>query len=95
MMQTLRKKTRLVLFIALAGFAGLIFFQWGLDITGIRSRPEIDIAKIGNQVVSYQDYRRFTLLKESENKNITPDEVWMKLVEDIVWSDLVKKKESA
>ncbi len=92
MMQTLRKKTRLVLFIALAGFAGLIFFQWGLDVTGIRSRPETDIAKIGNQVVSYQDYRRFTLLKESENKNITPDEVWMKLVEDIVWSDLVKKE---
>jgi hypothetical protein len=92
MMQTLRKKTRLVLFIALAGFAGLIFFQWGLDITGIRSRPETDIAKIGDQVVSYQDWRRFALVKESENKNITPDEIWMKLIEDIVWSDLVKKE---
>lgn len=83
---------RLVLFIALAGFAGMIFFQWGLDITGLRERPETDIAKIGSQVVSYQDYRRFTLLKESENRNITPDEVWMKLVEDIVWSDLIKKE---
>ena len=83
---------RLVLFIALAGFAGMIFFQWGLDITGLREKPETDIAKIGSQVVSYQDYRRFTLLKESENRNITPDEVWMKLVEDIVWSDLIKKE---
>ena len=92
MMQTLRKKTRLVLFIALAGFAGLIFFQWGLDITGIRSRPETDIAKIGDEVVSYQEWRRFGLLKESENRNITPDEIWMKLIEDIVWSDLVKRE---
>lgn len=91
-MQTLRKKTRLVLFIALAGFAGLIFFQWGLDVTGIRNRPETDIAKIGNQTVSYQEWRRFTLLKESENKNITPDEIWMMLIEDIIWSDLVRKE---
>jgi len=91
-MQTLRKKTRLVLFIALAGFAGLIFFQWGLDITGIRGRPEPDIAKIGDRTVSYQEYRRFAMLKESENKNVTPDEIWMMLLEDIVWSDLARKE---
>jgi parvulin-like peptidyl-prolyl isomerase len=92
MMQTLRKKTRLVLFIALAGFAGLIFFQWGLDITGIRNRPETDIAKIGNQTVTYQDYRRFAMLKESENKNVTPDEIWRMLVDEIVWRELVRKE---
>lgn len=92
MMQTLRKKTRLVLFIALAGFAGLIFFQWGLDITGIRNRPETDIAKIGNQTVSYQDYRRFAALKETENKNVTPDEIWRMLIDEIVWRELIRKE---
>ncbi|MBE0433589.1 peptidyl-prolyl cis-trans isomerase [candidate division WOR-3 bacterium] len=92
MMQTLRKKTRLVLFIALASFAGLIFFQWGLDITGIRGRPETDIAKIGDHTVSYQDYRRFAMLKESENKNITPEEIWNMLVENIMWSDLIREE---
>lgn len=92
MMQTLRKKTRLVLFIALAAFAGLIFFQWGLDITGIRSRPETDIATIGDHTISYQDYRRFAMQKESENKNIAPEEIWNMLVEDIMWSDLIREE---
>lgn len=92
MMQTLRKKTRLVLFIALAGFAGLIFFQWGLDITGIRNRPETEIAKIGDQAVSYQDYRRFATLKETENKNVTPDEIWRMLIDEVIWRELIRKE---
>lgn len=91
-MQTLRKKTRLVLFIALAGFGGLIFFQWGLDITGIRSKQETDIAKIGDQPISYREYRSFAMQKESENKNVTPDEIWMMLLEDFAWRELARKE---
>lgn len=92
MMQTLRKKTRLVLFIALASFAGLIFFQWGLDITGIRGQPETDIARIGDRTISYQEYRRFAMLKEGENKHVTPEEIWNMLVEDVIWRDLVRQE---
>lgn len=92
MMQTLRKKTRLVLFIALAFFAGLIFFQWGLDITGITGRPETDIARINDHTISYQEYRRFAMLKENENKNVTSEEIWNMLVEDVLWRDLVSQE---
>ena len=92
MMQTLRKKTRLVLFIALAAFGGLIFFQWGLDITGITSRPETNIAKVGNQTISYQEYRRFAIQKEAENKNVTVDEIWMMLLEEVSWRNLQKEE---
>ncbi|UCD19335.1 MAG: peptidyl-prolyl cis-trans isomerase [candidate division WOR-3 bacterium] len=92
MMQTLRKKTRLVLFIALAFFAGLIFFQWGLDITGIRGRPERDIAKIGDRTITYQEYRSFAMARESENRNITSDEIWNMLIEEFVWRDLAGKE---
>lgn len=92
MMQTLRKNTRWVLVIALVGFAGLIFFQWGLDITGIRSRPETDVAKIDGVTISYQEYRRFVTAKESENKNLTGDQIWSLLVEEVMWRDLVRRE---
>jgi parvulin-like peptidyl-prolyl isomerase len=92
MMQTLRKNTRWVLVIALVGFAGLIFFQWGLDVTGIRRRPETDIAKIDGVTISYQEYRRFVMAKESENKNLTSDQIWSLLVEEVMWRDLVKRE---
>jgi len=91
-MQTLRKNTRWVLVIALVGFAGLIFFQWGLDITGIRSRPETDIAEIEGVTISYQDYRRYVMNKENENKNLTGDQIWSMLVEEIMWRELIKKE---
>jgi len=91
-MQTLRKNTRWVLVIALVGFAGLIFFQWGLDITGIRSRPETDIAEIEGITISYQDYRRYVMNKETENKNLTGDQIWSMLVEEIMWRQLLKKE---
>lgn len=92
MMQTLRKNTRWVLVIALVGFAGLIFFQWGLDITGIRRRPETDVAKIDGVTISYQEYRRFVMAKESENKNLTSDQIWSLLVEEVMWRDLVRRE---
>jgi parvulin-like peptidyl-prolyl isomerase len=92
MMQTLRKNIRWILLIVLLGFLGLMFFQWGLDITGIRSRPEIDIAKIDGITITYQDYRRFVTSKESENKNLTSDQIWSMLVEDIMWRQLAKRE---
>ena len=91
-MQTLRKNTRWVLVIALVGFAGLIFFQWGLDITGIRRRPETDIAEINGQKISYQLYRRFAMAKEAENRYLTDDQIWSLLVEDVIWRQLAEKE---
>ncbi|MCK4940610.1 peptidyl-prolyl cis-trans isomerase [candidate division WOR-3 bacterium] len=92
MMRTLRKNTRWVLVIALVGFAGLIFFQWGLDITGIRREPETDIAEIEGVTITYQDYRRFAMNKEAENKGVTDEQLWLMLVEDIMWRKLAKKE---
>ncbi len=95
MMQTLRKNTRWVLVIALIGFAGLIFFQWGLDITGIRKRPETDIAEINGRKISYQDYRRFLMAKENELKDLTPDQIWAAFIDEIMWLELTKKEKIA
>jgi hypothetical protein len=92
MMRTLRKNTRWVLVIALVGFAGLIFFQWGLDITGIRREPETDIAEIEGVTITYQEYRRFAMNKETENKSVTSEQLWLMLVEEIMWRELAKRE---
>jgi peptidyl-prolyl cis-trans isomerase D len=92
MMRTLRKKTRIVLFIALAGFALLIFFQWGLNVTGTRTSPTTNIAKIDGVPISYVDYYRFAQAKEMEYKGITPDEIWSLLIDEIMWRRLVKEE---
>ncbi len=92
MMQALRKKTRYVLFVALAGFALLIFFQWGLDITGIRSEQEKNIVEVDGVPVSYADYVRYARLKQQEYRGISRDEIWHSMVEEIVWSNLLKKE---
>jgi hypothetical protein len=92
MMQKLRKKTRLVLFIVLAGFASLIFFNWGLDITGIKRSEETNIAEIEDVPVSYTDYIRFARSKENEFRGISRDEIWNLLLEEITWSKLIKQE---
>ncbi len=91
-MQNLRRQTRLILFIVVAAFALLIFFQWGLDVTGITQRTETDIAKIENTTISYVEYLRYVQEKERGNKNINREQVWQELIDDVVWGNLIHKE---
>jgi hypothetical protein len=92
MMQKLRKKTRLVLFIALAGFAMLIFFQWGINVTGIKTDQKTDIAKIDGIPISYRNYIRFVQTHERERKGISRDEIWAEMIDQIMWTSLLRKE---
>ncbi|KPK72714.1 hypothetical protein AMJ87_03895 [candidate division WOR_3 bacterium SM23_60] len=93
MMRTLRKKTRLVLFIALAGFLLLIFFQWGFNIMGIGEERETDIAIVDGTPVSYTEYLRFAQQKEMEYRGISMDDIWMLMIEEVMWQKLVQQEE--
>lgn len=92
MMQTLRKKTKYVLIIALIGFAGLIFFQWGANVSGIKDERKTDIVKIDGIPVSYTEYSRFIRQKEQEIKGISRDEIWNLMLEEIMWNNLIKRE---
>lgn len=92
MMQALRKKTKYVLFIALAGFALLIFFQWGANVTGIRDERKTDIVRIDGIPISYTDYTRFVRSKESEYRGISREEIWNLLIEEMMWNNLIYKE---
>jgi len=92
MMQTLRKKTKYVLIIALIGFAGLIFFQWGANVGGVKDERKTDIVKIDGIPVSYTEYSRFIRQKEQEIKGISRDEIWNLMLEEIMWNNLIKRE---
>lgn len=92
MMQTLRKKTRVVLFIALAAFAALIFFQWGFNVMGIEKERDTTIAKVDDVTISYLDYLSFMQMKEEENRALSRDEIWTIMLEEIMWNKLLRKE---
>jgi hypothetical protein len=92
MMQTFRRNTRLILFIVVASFVLLIFFQWGMDVTGIRKSDDTNIAKIDGKPVTYQDYIQYVQTKENLNRHITRDEIWQSLIDDYLWNSLINKE---
>lgn len=91
-MQTLRRNTRLILFIVVAAFVLLIFFNWGMDVSGIRSGEDTNIAKIDGKSVTYEDYIRYAQNKENQNRRITRDEIWQSFIDDNVWNNLINKE---
>jgi len=92
MMQTLRKKTRIILFIVLAGFAALIFFQWGFNIMGIKEQKETNIAEINGTPISYREYLRFYESKKQEQRGTSSEDIWNLMIEEFMWQDLVRKE---
>jgi hypothetical protein len=92
LMQKLRKNIKYVFFIALAGFLGLIFFQWGANVTGIRSEQKTDIAKINGTPVSFRDYIAFVRSKETEYRDISSDRIWNMLIDEVMWNKLLKEE---
>ena len=92
LMQKLRKHIKYVLIVALVGFAALIFFQWGANVTGTGGTQKTDIAKIDGIPVSYTEYSRFIRQKEQEIKGISRDEIWSLMLEEIMWNNLIRKE---
>lgn len=92
MMQNFRRNTRIILFIVVAAFVLLIFFQWGLDITGISEHKEINIAEIDGVPVPYTDYLRFIQNKEKESRGISRDAIWNLMIDEVMWNNLIKKE---
>jgi hypothetical protein len=94
----MRKRAKLIMFIVLISFAGLMVLGWGADVTGQRGRArprkvkENTLAVIGKEEVSAQDYaaafnRLAAQLGEAQFKGLT--EVERKQLIEAAWEEAV------
>ena len=56
MMQQLRKSTKWIMILVAIAFGGLMFFEWGMDITGQSTGSYGEIGRVNGTPVLYDDY---------------------------------------
>ena len=92
-MNRMREQTHIVLWILVFSFVGLIVFEWGMDIVGLRSPSnQGTIGEVNNQEITYQAFwdnvqRQFALLRD--RFGTAPDEQTMRTVRDQVFNEMV------
>ena len=57
MLQAMRQNTKVILWIVIAAFVGLIFGVWGMDLQRSDSPQGGAIGKVNGQPISYEDFR--------------------------------------
>lgn len=94
-MTYLRGHTHIILFLLIFSFAGLIVFEWGMDVLGIRSPGQTNvIAKVNGKEISYQDYlqrvqNQYVMLRQQ--LGIEPDEQYMEIVRSQVLDEMINE----
>jgi len=56
MMQELRKSTKWIMILVALAFGGLMFFEWGMDITGQTAGSFGEIGRVNGTPVAYEQY---------------------------------------
>ena len=56
MMEQLRRSTKWIMILVALAFGGLMFFEWGMDITGQTSGSFGEIGRVNGTPVSYDQY---------------------------------------
>ena len=92
MMQQMRRNTKWIMILAVLAFAGLMFFEWGMDITGQSSGSLGEIGSVNGTPVLYDQYmgtyrRLYDQAAESQEDPITGAQI--KELEDDAWEEMV------
>lgn len=92
MMQQLRRNTKWIMILAVLAFGGLMFFEWGMDITGQSSGSLGEIGRVNGTPVLYDDYFRtyrvlYDQVAATQEEPITG--VQNTELEDQAWDDVV------
>lgn len=104
LMSSMREKTKIVLFVALLAFVGLIFFDWGMQksSSGGRGSGAI-VAKVNDREISWEQYQRVRQqavadfearsgrTAEDADYDAIEEETWIKLIRSAVVQDEVEK----
>ena len=102
-MQNMREYTKIILIIVVIAFIGTIIFDWGMDITGLKTRRGT-VGEVNGTEITYlrfneayarelESYRNRTGSEPSENQlDFIKDQVWESLIRDILIQETFKKK---
>jgi len=93
MMTKLREMTFIFIWILVIAFVGLMVFEWGMDISGIKSRSNI-VGKIEGNKITIQDFQKAlqnAYLREKNQTGTEPDENRMKQLRDQVWESYIQR----
>ncbi|MDP6462083.1 MAG: peptidyl-prolyl cis-trans isomerase [Gemmatimonadota bacterium] len=95
LMNTLREKTRVVLFLALVAFLGLIFFDWGMQSTrGGGPGGGGAIGKVNGQDIPFDSYRatrQNTVREFEQGTGRSPDDADLERIESQTWLTLIQE----
>ncbi|MDI6809149.1 MAG: SurA N-terminal domain-containing protein [Candidatus Eisenbacteria bacterium] len=103
MLGTMRRNTKIILWITVIAFVGLIFLGWGLDFR-LGGGPQTGIAgKINGEAIAFAEYQRaiqasFENFKKQNEADITEadrymltEQAWQQIIEQTLISQQVKK----
>lgn len=92
MMEQLRRSTKWIMILVALAFGGLMFFEWGMDITGQTAGSFGEIGRVNGVSVSYEQYMasyrnlydQAAALQEEPITNVQNSEI-----EDQAWDEVV------
>lgn len=92
MMQQLRKSTKWIMILVAIAFGGLMFFEWGMDITGQSAGSYGEIGRVNGTAVMYDDYYRtyqnlYNRTAETQEEPVTGAQ--NSQLEDQAWEEMV------
>lgn len=92
MMQQLRKSTKWIMILVALAFGGLMFFEWGMDITGQSSGSFGEIGRVNGTAVTYDAYystytRLYNAAAASQEEPVTGAQ--NRAIEDQAWDETV------
>ncbi|GAB4379693.1 MAG: peptidylprolyl isomerase [Calditrichia bacterium] len=93
MMTKLREMTFIFIWILVFAFVGLMVFEWGMDITGLKGRSNI-VGEIDGNKITIQDFQKAlqnAYLQEKQRTGNEPDEERMSQLRDQVWEMFVQR----
>lgn len=104
MMQQLRKSTKWIMILVAIAFGGLMFFEWGMDITGQSAGSYGEIGRVNGTPVMYDEYYRtyqnlYGRISESQEEPVTgaqnsqlEDQAWEEMVTNILIEQELKRR---
>ena len=92
MMEQLRRSTKWIMILVALAFGGLMFFEWGMDITGQTSGSFGEIGRVNGTPVSYDQYMAsyrnlYDQLAQFQEETITSAQ--NSELEDQAWDEVV------